>query len=323
LSWGGASGGNMIRCGGTTGSANVCKATFKYFNMVGNSPNGMLINNADGNSTTAGRIMMVQPVVQNAAGNNSLTVNGLNYTTVTDYDGIFQYSTGTGTAITVSNGGGSATGAFNKFGGLSSGNLHFYSVSGGANAEFFAVWHDGNASPECDAGTASGAGNFTYALGQLSIGGSAGCSTVPEITLSNFTGKAYLAGPSIQEIERDSDIAVNLQITGSSGAGSVLAQITATSSTPYTNSGGASLAVLNSAHCATCSTGPVFSLLPESPSSFACPSATCTLITNNMTQLANTGPPPVGQTSLPAGVTDVLMDHIFAGGANLAIDIEH
>jgi hypothetical protein len=322
---GAGTGGTVLQAAAGLGSGYVftltgpSKATISdlYINGNGNTASGILITNAD---QVGARVFLVQDHVWGMT--TGLWSDSLNNTLV-EVHGPYQYNTdgfANGTSFKIAGGGANAGGSTNIFGGTTSGDYHTLTLTSDARAVVVGKWTDvgGHNTSGCDSANLTGSGTYSMAGGTGYIGQTAGCQTTGNLNVNSFTGTALL-GPEDLFAANNGSPGMDKVIIG--GTGNVLTTgITGNESSYYTNSSTGGTKAFLSPYYAS-NPGPVYNSLSENPSSFSCPGATCTLITNATNQLKNTLPTIPAANG--AAVTDVLLNRVFVENPVTGIHIQH
>jgi hypothetical protein len=289
------------------------------FNVNNGAGDAVLVTNADQVGARVYIEGMLSPRNQ-----TTLFSDNLNNTLVEGH-GIYAFDqdtrSGTGSAYRIVGSGSTAAGATSLFGGTNSGSYYVYSPSGDAHFTSIAASTDqGGHSNDCAVMNLTGSGTVTFGGGVGFIGNTSGCNS-PNTIVNNFTGLAGMFSEDLSESSNGSACCGGVAVTGTGTGGQVLfAGWTSNAPGFYSHSASGDTSAFLMPYYYTEPGGP-WNSLAETPSSFTCTSATCTLITNATNQLKTTT--PTVPATLGAGITDVFIHRISVDSSNNAVHIQH
>ncbi len=281
------------------------------FNGNSNAAQAIVITNAD---QVGARVYIDGALLPRNT--TSLFSDNLNNTLVETH-GIYSFNGDSllGSAFHVVGSGATAAGRTSTWGGTVANDYWSYLVSGDARVTSVSKWTDkGGGTASCGDISLTGNGIFTWGGGVDFINNATGCNS-NNIAINNFTGTAGLFSDDLSE----SDSPGNILVSGTNTNASILTSGVTSNRSPYYSHTG-------TGETATAFLEPfwyngAWNSLAESPSSFTCPSATCTLITNATNQLK--GMVPTVPTALASGITDVFIHRISVDSATNAVHIQH
>lgn len=298
----GSGSGAVFTCGGSTGSGNVCLATFSDFSCLGNTADCLDITNAD----QSGAIIYAEGVaVQGSV--VGLYSDSLDYTNVELRDFYPSENNASGDIGLKVTGGSQAAsgnwqgGATNVFSGAASGNDTTYSVSGGAHTLIRDAFYDLGAGGNHIANATGNHTVFSYLGSTLYLGND------PIVSLTSFAG-GTAALVNLDSTESGSTTA-HLAASGDGTAAQVAAiGVVGTAAAPFTDS-----------------TSPAdTNIIWNNQTTFGAPGGQQTVQAsesglsvpaNALTQILNTSPTVI-LTSRGAGVTEVQLSRVFVSGAS-------